>query len=493
MEPISRTRRTSGLILFSVFALLTAGFLIYSQTIAFTWDEGFHILTAQLIKHGERPYLDFVFSQTPLNAYWNAGWMAVFGESWRVPHVMAALCSAAAVILTVRFVFLRFPAPDWRFPAAMLATGLAGLNVLVVRYGGIAQAYGFALLAVVAGFLLAVRSVERRSVAYAGLSGLASGIAAGASLLTAPVSPVLLIWILFYSQARLRWAQFAAFALGTAAAFLPVLWLLVQGPRQVLFGVIEYNALYRRVDWQTAPEHNFELVLSWIDSGPTLLLLLLAAGGLLYVRFRSKWEAPRKAEFYLCAWLSVALGVYLSGGVLPAFPQYYIFAVPFLSILAVAGGYAAISSFYAADRPWKPILALTFLLAFGLGKALYDERDTYTWSDLEKIAKKVNEVTTPQQALLADESIYFLTRHAPPSGMEMWNSHKFNFAQPEMALLHLIPQAELNREVQTGGFDTLETCEEPEDVQAHGYAKRYGKSTKLRDCMVFWEKKPAEH
>jgi 4-amino-4-deoxy-L-arabinose transferase-like glycosyltransferase len=491
MEPIGRRRRTSGLILVSVLALLTAGFVLYSQTMAFTWDEGFHILTAQLIKHGERPYIDFVFSQTPLNAYWNAGWMAVFGESWRVSHLMAALCSAAAVILTVRFVFLRFPVAEWRLPAAMLATALAGLNVLVVRYGGIAQAYGFALLAVVAAFLLAVRSVQRQSVSSAGLAGLASGIAAGASLLTTPVSPVLLIWMLIHTQARLRWAKFAAFALGTATALLPVLWLFAQGPRQVLFGVIEYNALYRRVDWQTAPQHNFELLLSWIDSGPTLLLLLLGAGGLLYIRFRSTWEAPRKAELYLCAWLSVTLAVYISSAVLPAFPQYYIFAVPFLSILAVAGGYAAIASLDAADRPWKPILALAFLLAFGLGKALYDERDTYVWTDLEKIAKKVDEVTTPQQTLFADESIYFLTRHAPPSGMEMWNSHKFNFAQPEMDLLHLISQAELNRQVQGGRFGTLETCEDPEDVEAHGYAKLYAKSAKLRDCMIFWEKKPA--
>jgi len=93
MEPVSDRRRTSA-VLFSALGLLTAGLVAYSQTKAFAWDEGFHILAAQLIKHGKRPYIDFVFSQTPLNAYWNAGWMAVFGESWRVPHAIAALCSA---------------------------------------------------------------------------------------------------------------------------------------------------------------------------------------------------------------------------------------------------------------------------------------------------------------------------------------------------------------------------------------------------------------
>jgi hypothetical protein len=277
MEPVRGRRRTSAAVLYSALMLLTAGLVAFSQTKAFAWDEGFHILTAQLIKHGRRPYIDFVFSQTPLNAYWNAGWMAVFGENWRVPHAIAALCSAGAVILTSSFVFSRFPVSRWRLPGALMAGLLVGLNVLVVRFGGIAQAYGLCLLAIVAAYRLAVRSTERRAVVSAGLAGLACGIAAASSLLTAPMSPVLLIWILVYSQARLRWAKFAAFVLGDLVAFIPVLWVFAQGPRQVFFGVIQYNALYRQLDWSGALEQNFEVLSSWIDCGPALLLLLLDA------------------------------------------------------------------------------------------------------------------------------------------------------------------------------------------------------------------------
>ena len=69
--------------------LLFAGLLLYSQTLSFAWDEGFHLLAAQLINAGKRPYLDFCFPQTPLNAYLNAGWMRVFGESWRPVHALA--------------------------------------------------------------------------------------------------------------------------------------------------------------------------------------------------------------------------------------------------------------------------------------------------------------------------------------------------------------------------------------------------------------------
>ena len=238
--------------------------------------------------------------------------------------------------------------------------------------------------------------------------------------------------------------------------------------------------------------HNFEVLASWIDCGPALLLLLLSAGGLLFIYFRSDWEAQRKAEFYLCAWLSIALAVYISS-VLPTFERYYIFTVPFLGILAVAGIYGAGSSLYSSDRPWQPILVLTLLLSFGLAKSLYDERDIMVWPDLEKTARKVNEVTTSRQTLFADEAIYFLTRHDPPSGMEMENSHKFNFSEALLALLHLIPQAELDQQVKAGAFSTLETCDEQDEVEAHGYAQLYSKNAAAGECTVFWGKKSREH
>src|SRR6266404_793251 len=89
-------------------ALLLAGtLLIYSQTFAFAWDEGFHLLAAQLVAGGKRPYLDFFFPQVPLNTLWNAAWMRVLGQSWRVPHALAALEVFGAVVLACDYVYRR--------------------------------------------------------------------------------------------------------------------------------------------------------------------------------------------------------------------------------------------------------------------------------------------------------------------------------------------------------------------------------------------------
>jgi hypothetical protein len=47
--------RKPFLILCALVSVLYAGLLFYSQTWAVAWDEGFHLLAAQLIKNGKRP------------------------------------------------------------------------------------------------------------------------------------------------------------------------------------------------------------------------------------------------------------------------------------------------------------------------------------------------------------------------------------------------------------------------------------------------------
>src|SRR5579872_2195137 len=103
-----------------VLAVLT----IYAQTFAYTGDEGFHLVAAQMILAGKRPYLDFCFPQTPLEAYWDAAWMRLFGQSWRLVHAVSAVLTAGGVVLIVDYVFRRLPARDWRTGAGV---GVAGI------------------------------------------------------------------------------------------------------------------------------------------------------------------------------------------------------------------------------------------------------------------------------------------------------------------------------------------------------------------------------
>ena len=477
-------RQSPYLLLTGVVAAIFAGLLIFSQTDAFVWDEGFHLLTAQLITRGERPYLDFNFSQTPLNAYWNAMWMLLFGQSWRVPHVVAALMTAGAIMMTADFLFFHFPVPRWRFTAALFSALALGLNVLIVQYGTISQAYALSLFLIVAAFRLTVSSVDRSGILFPALAGFLSSAGAGATLLSFPVCPVVAIWMVFRNRAGNRWAKLGAFVAAAVVPFLPVLYLFVKGPKQTFFNIIQFNLVFRQVEWPGAISHDiFAVFLSWSTSSQALLLGLLAVAGLLFVRGCDK---DQRAEFYLCGWLALALGVHISSAH-PTFQRYYLLALPFVVILAAAGLYSLTARLYNPDRPFWPIFVLTLIFSVELAKALHDRHDNINWHDLEKIAAKADQVTPPNGVILSDEQVYFLTRRPPPSGMELADSHKLEFP-PERAIpLHLVPESQVLAQVKAGRFNTVVNCDKNDRLTDEDLAKLYANHMDFDDsCNVYW-------
>jgi len=491
----------------AAFLLFFVALLVYAETFAFTGDEGFHLLTARLIQMGERPYLDFVFPQAPLNAYINAGWMRIFGTTWRSVHFLAAFLTAGAVFLIADFVFTRFPVPAWRLPAAIAAICAVGLNAVVVEYGPLAQAYGMCLFATAAAFRLAVAAVRKKNWWWAALAGLFAGVAPASSLLTAAVAPVLMVWILIYNEAGSRWKKLIALVAAAAVPFAPVLWLLAQGPRSirfnpVWFNLVQYHLLFRRLYWPETTQHDLEIITSWIDSGQALLLILLGCGGLLVLMFRSRGflgdafkregvgnEAitdcdPRlKAEFYLSAWLALGIGIEVSLAH-PTLSRYYVLAVPFAAILAMVGLYAVASKLVASRA--APVLLFAALSCLGLGKSLYERnQEIRSWADYESIAQVVDKVTPPQVPVYASEPVYFLTRRRPPPGMEFFYSHKVDLPPAVLESLHIVTEAELKRRLNAGMFATAVSCDDDE-IKEIETAKVYANKTDAGDCTVFW-------
>jgi 4-amino-4-deoxy-L-arabinose transferase-like glycosyltransferase len=451
------------------------------------WDEGFHLLAAQLIKSGKRPYVDFCFPQTPLNAYWNAGWMRIFGDSWRLVHALAALLTAGSVLLAADFVFSRFPVPAWRLSAGLTAALIIGLNVAVVQFGTVGQAYGMCLFLSVAAFRLSIVAVDQRRASCAVLAGFLAGAAAASSLLTAPVAPVLLLWILFYNRAGSRLYKAAAFVTGIAVAFVPVFWLFLIAPRLVMFNLVEFHLFYRGVNWGNVIQHDLEVLLSWVDSTPALLLGLLAVAGAIFT-VKNPPDRRWREELYLCYWLAMALALYIST-THPTFERYFLLIVPFLGILASVGLYEICSRLDTKSRGFWPVLVLTILLCLGLAKAIYEGQGEYTWQDLEDVARKVDQVTPPHASLLADEHIYFLTRRTPPSGMEFPDSQKLDLPAAMAAALHIVPRAELAKRVRARMFHTVETCDEEDDerILIFGLPQIYSQKAEIHGCKIYWD------
>jgi 4-amino-4-deoxy-L-arabinose transferase-like glycosyltransferase len=486
--------------IFVACATLLPGYLVYSQTMAFHWDEGFHLLTAQLINAGRKPYIDFCFPQAPLNAYWNAAWMRIFGDSWRGTHVIAALLTLGAAALIARFLFTRFPDTGWRFFAAFSAILLFTLNMLVLQFGAIAQAYAFSMFMMAAALVASAAAVERERWSMAAIAGFFAGAAVSATLLAAASGPVFLVWILIYSQRESRLKKFAGFAAGSLVAFAPIIFLFVKGPRQTWFNLVQYHAAYRRVDWPGATEHDVDILTSWVNHSQGLILCLLVLAGVLLLRRGSSgssvgaadltWDRGERAPFTLCAWVIAAVGIQ-NGFAHPTFGQYFIPMIPAATILATLGLYRLAIRLQVLERPAKLIGALGLIFLFGALRGMFENRDDFTWRKVERAAQKVGEVTPKGATLLGAEQIYFLTHRPPPEGMEFSFSHKLDFGPERNALLHILPRKELERRISARTYFTDAICDDSEEVDRVDGLGIYAQKADLGECTVFWAFKPA--
>jgi hypothetical protein len=251
-----------------------------------------------------------------------------------------------------------------------------------------------------------------------------------------------------------------------------------RAPYPTWFNLVEYHVSYRHVRWTGATKNDLQVLASWVDSGPALLLGLLAAAGLWLVR-------DRRAEFYLAASMAVALGAEASIAH-PTFPQYFIFVVPFLAMPAGVGFCEAASRLSLQPR-WVAA-GLASLLLLSLANSLVEIRDdNNTWTSMESLARKVAQVTPANAPVWADPPVYFSMRRLPLPGMEFPASHKLELPAPMAATLHIVPQSALERRVRAGEFATVETCKGDEEwIQALDLSKLYGQSATIAGCTVYW-------
>ncbi len=471
--------------LLGLVALIGAGLMVYAQTWAFAWDEGFHLLAAQLILKGMRPYIDFFHAQTPLYAYWNAFWMRIFGDTWHTAHAVSTICTMIALWLTGTYVFDRFDGgiwrQNWRLPMAAAAVLLTGLNSQVVQFATIGQAYAICLLAVVAAFRFTVANVKRDDARFAFGAGFFAGVAAASSLLTVPMGPVLFVWMLQAPGAKLK--RMLAFIAGGLIPFLPLLRLFLQSPKVVFFGAVKYHLFYRTVDWSESEKQNADIALGWVESPHAMVMALLLLLALIFMA-RNAIPVALRRELWLCLWLTVVESAYLLY-VRPTFSRYYVFIVPFVAIVSVVGFYYAGTTIGRPNKPDWILILLTLMMCLGVGRTINGGKTDYRWPDWDKLAKKVNEVTRAGGLIDADEAVFFITRRTPPSGMEYEDTHKLRLSKELSEQLHVFSKEEMARRVKDGYFDTIANCDDDKDTELTAL---YKQKTKVGDCTVYWDK-----
>jgi hypothetical protein len=484
-------------LLWSTLLILVAVIVLFSQTWAWYADEGYHLLASQLINSGQKPYVDFFYPQTPLYAYLNAGWMSVFGQTWRTSHLLSALATSGSIILAAGFVFERVPENAWKLSAAIVVAILMGMNTIVLEFGTISQPYGFCLFLIMAAFRLAINGVSEMKPVLLLCSGLCAGVSAGSSLLSAPVLPVLLTWTARRSLKPCIW-----FLIGLGISFLPLVWLAMLAPWQMIFNVLEYHFFYRSIGiGKTIVSHNIDILAGLLRSRQFLLQIVFAGIGVLFVVGRSECDAGRKAEFYLCSSLAATLTIVFV--TLPVtFTQYFILVIPFLSILAAIGIIATATWLRVPRRPAWLVPGMLGLFVVGTPWWLWQQSRSFHWSQLEAVAKVINEVT-PKDGLIwgVHESIYFAAKRAPLPGLERLDAQKLPISPEDAANLHIyimssthrspynMSSTDLQHWIASGRFATIASCwglATDAWIDMNGIRKVYTKRTTIDGCDVFW-------
>jgi|SRR5215813_10882454 len=451
---------------------LTVGLLAYSQSVAYFGNEPFHLLAAQLIKSGESPYLDFFYQHPPFFAYLLAVWMRLFGENWRSVHILSALLTGGCIMVVAGYLKYSLKISNLSIFVAAL---LLGLNFFVIAFGTIGLPYGLCLFLIVVAFRLVASRGERSSELRLFVAGLAAGAAAASLLLTVPVLLVLVVWLARYHESN-RIRNCLAFLSGVAVPFLPLFFLVAQAPHEVFFDLVEYHLFHRAGSQGNMLRWNLREIRDWFGSIQGFVLAAFAVTGLTVAIRRRDLFPEREPELCLCAWLAIALSLFLAIPK-PTFSFYFVLITPFLTILA-SSGLESISrlSWFSNRRIWLTT-ALVGLYLAGLAWETYKMRREILHTDhkaIEEIATIVNQETPKDGWILAFEQVYFEAKRRPPPGLE----NGFN------------PFSRADEWLAANRFDTVCVMANDPRVKSLNLGARYGESKTITlpdfQISLFW-------
>jgi hypothetical protein len=462
----SMTQRTRTFASGWAWLLLTgvavaAALTIASQLGASSGDEGLHLLASQLFKHGKWPYLDFLYQHPPGYIGLNAVWMSAFGESWRSAHALSALLMLATIAVICQFTYTRFRGTSWEVPATAMTALLAGLNVLVLQNGVSAQPFALTALLSVVAFRLAVASRGRPHSWLPLWSGLCAGAACISSLLIITVPIVLFLWLVWNCEANRRKHTAIQFLAGMAVPCLLIVPFAVRAFPQFVFDILILQLRHRTLDghWTThnAWRTHIHTVTDWFGTGQGLLLVSLPLLGLGYLAGHKPFDATRRSEFYLCAWLAGSLCAWVSVPN-PTFPWYYMPAVPFAGVLAALGLFAIHAHVLKGRRLVALLLVTCVLFSYDSAKWIFNFVQTpsqHEWREVEAIAQEIR-AEGCGSLYASDMRVYFASRCPPQPGMESYAaSWLSSLSQAKAASLHIVRQDAINRKIQAGDFSLL--------------------------------------
>ncbi|MFN2603298.1 MAG: ArnT family glycosyltransferase [Gemmatimonadaceae bacterium] len=432
MEQAKPSRLFAIVVLAAVSTLL----VVWSLTHAYVGDESFHLLAAKLIAVGKKPYVDFFYQHPPVFVYIMAAMLRISGVSWRSVHLFSALCIIGSILFAIAFGRLIYRDTKERWWNATFVTALIGVNAYVLMFATNGLPFGFCLLCVTASLYWSQSDTSGGLF----LCGLLAATAGAASLLVAPIIPVLLIWIWLRERPRLLWVM-----LGVFAGFLPLFAFLLAAPHQTIRDVIGFHLIDRPgFDWR----QNLTEVARWLLPTQGLILAVVAVASL---------RARKESAIRLCALIALVLGVVLL--VIKATASFYfVVLTPLLSILAASWLTDAI----ARDRQRGVLLSGAIMALYLIGLLAIERFRGIDapYREVHQLARSI-EACAPSGNFYASEATYFEASTLPPAYMEN----------------RYVPSSVPDSALSAGAFDAVLIAADNPKVVQYRLAEKYARRT----------------
>ena len=428
--------KPSRLFAIAVLAVVSTLLVVWSVTHAYVGDESFHLLAAKLIAAGRKPYVDFFYQHPPVFAYVMACILRISGVSWKAVHLFSALCIIGCILFAIAFGRRIYGDRKERWWNSAFVTVLIGVNAYVLMFATNGLPFGFCLLCVTASLYLS----QSDTSAGLFLCGLLAATAVAASLLVAPVIPVLLIWIWLRERTRFRWL-----ILGVSAGFLPLFAFLLAAPHQTIRDVIGFHLIDRpSIGWR----FNLGEVARWLLPTQGLILTIVAVASL---------RARKESAIRLCALIALVFGVVLL--VIKATASFYfVVLTPFLSILAASWLTDAMARNRLRDDLFSGAIIVLYLIGLMVIGGFRGVEAPYR--EVHQLARAI-EACAPSGNFYANQATYFEATTLPPAYME--NPY--------------VPSSVPDSRLESGAFDAVLIAADNPKVVRYRLAEKYARRT----------------
>lgn len=402
-------------------------------------DEGDYMLAARQVFEGRLPYVDFMYTQTPLLPYVYGLWMKVFGVNWYAARLLSAVFATALGTLIYVYAARAFKSQRLAFVGLFLFA----TSAFTLAWDTVVMTYALSGLLLFWAFTVLTTGPRITRISRYILSGFLLALAVDARLLILAAVPAFLVGLFRLDaglESRLR--RLSQWLLGFIVGLLPALVFLAIDLDAFIFGNLGYHALRNDAGG---------LVADWAQKGAMLaeLLNLRSAGGetitfqvpllLALNAYYVVLVAGRRAQLNIPLLASVCLAIALLLPT-PTYAQYFVVLLPFVIVNALHAIdllrhdtselsstalrdhlRTALGVFLAGYALVVPVVIYKYVSWLGPTVPGLYKIDPHDWSlpTIRAVSDAIEQSTPPGEQVLAFWPGYLVETHAAPAtGMD---------------------------------------------------------------------------